>query len=195
MENNKHTSYYFAEENNDPDAGIYQGWNDIKIIVTYGVGGEPGEFEEFMRQSLSDWFDTKVKIVDKTRRKKMTKLATVTAIFMLILVSTASATEFDYLSGDLQEKFKLAADGAAMAIHGAPANAAHDRLASDFAHNNPPYAKLWRWCTIVDNSAFPGGTAAYVDIDIETATHTQIQAIIGGPFGVLAEMLYPELVE
>lgn len=123
------------------------------------------------------------------------KVKILVIIAVLLSISMFSgATSFEELSASQQEKFKLSVDGAAIAVAGAPANAAEAALASRFAKNNPPYAKLWSYCSIVDNSAFPGGTVAYTDINIDGASNLEIQAIVGGPFAVLASMLYPDLV-
>lgn len=39
-------------------AGILPSWDKITIEVSSGYpGGEPGEFEQYIKESLADWFD------------------------------------------------------------------------------------------------------------------------------------------
>jgi hypothetical protein len=42
-------------------AGLYPFDDDVSVTLDSGnPGGEDGEFEEYMRQCLADWYDTKV---------------------------------------------------------------------------------------------------------------------------------------
>lgn len=38
-------------------AGIFPYNNAVTIIVDYDPGGDPGEFEQFMREAPASWFD------------------------------------------------------------------------------------------------------------------------------------------
>jgi hypothetical protein len=47
----------------EPDAGFDGYTEEVSVSVLYDAGGEMGEFEDYMRECVEDWFDgAKVKL-------------------------------------------------------------------------------------------------------------------------------------
>jgi len=69
------TFKYIVHEHFEPAAGINFYGDEVSITVISGdPGGEPGEFEEHMRQALAEWYDqagvdwmaTEMSVVDRS---------------------------------------------------------------------------------------------------------------------------------
>lgn len=49
---------FHIEESGEEGAGILPFTDTVEILIESGdPGGEPGEFQEFMRQALLEWYD------------------------------------------------------------------------------------------------------------------------------------------
>jgi hypothetical protein len=69
------TFTFEVKENHDPDAGITFYGDMVSITVHSGnPGGEHGEFTEYMRQALADWYDAPVATMDADNKPSGPKM-------------------------------------------------------------------------------------------------------------------------
>ena len=48
---------FHIENHGEPAAGLMPYYDEVTIEVKYSAGGEDGEFLEYIRESLIEWFD------------------------------------------------------------------------------------------------------------------------------------------
>ena len=124
------------------------------------------------------------------------KRTIILAAIILTLAIPTFAAELTDLTAEQQQTFKDGCFLAAANILAAPVTQERQALAQVFvAKPSPPYAKLWQFGRVYDNSASaPCGTAAGTDLAIDSCSSANVTAIIAGSFDLLADATYPHLV-